>query len=405
MSVINQMLRDLDKREPGLDVEIPLPVSQYVQQLERQPDKLWSVGVVFLALLVAAGVWRYYPVIHERLTGTQINDGASVALPMDNDRVSVQVNDSQQTDIVNTIPTEKMRPQPAALAELQLLPDKHMDEISHKAASRRNEVINGLVQPEFKLKLQTATEIVTAVESDKFEHQPDATEIITAVESDKFGHQPAVKPVSYAGQAEAPQINITNRASTREQHARKQRAHSKQLILAGSRQAGIQALKDVLLLDSELTEAREYLITLLMQQNDASALEPWLEDGLRNDPQNEVFVTARSRLLAAQGDYQQAIVLLVSVIEAGNNSENIHAALAAIYQQTGDFVASAKIYNQLLTANPGQAGWWLGFAISLENLGQTAAAVESYQRAADVGQLQPNLIEYARQRMIALKAM
>jgi len=400
------MLKDLDRRGPVADVEIPLPVSQYVHQLERRPDRIWLIGLVVLALLVTAGIWMYYPVLHQHLMGMQINNSVSVASHINDDVAPVHVNNGKQSDIIDNLNAEAIQPRLPVVTDLQaqtemmlaettradtqvlmpqILPAEYMDEVSYRASARDNDVMNEIMQSQ--LKLQYATKIATAVDAGKVEHQLPAN------------------PVHSVEEADEPRINITNRASTGEQRSRKLLAYGKQLMLAGAEQKAIRVLQDALKLDAELTEARERLITLLMQQNDADALEPWLEEGLAIDPQNEVFVTARSRQLAVQGKYQQAIELMAGAIEAGNSSENVLAVMAAIYQQTGNFSASARIYNQLLAANPGQAGWWLGFAISLENLGEVSAAIESYRRAVDTGQLQPNLIEYARQRVAALSAM
>lgn len=79
-----------------------------------------------------------------------------------------------------------------------------------------------------------------------------------------------------------------------------------------------------------------------------------------------------------------------------------HALLAAAYQQTGQWPESAATYRQLLALGTPRPAWQLGLAIALERLGERAEAARHYRQAAQGAGLDDNSRQFARERALAL---
>lgn len=392
------MLRDLDDHKPGIDAEISLPATEYVKGVEKR-SKSWSAVFLILAILtIAVILWKYYPAaveqLHDRVSELKSDS------QLENTVVLIPAGGEQSDKITDAVTEDRSQPQQRAII-------KETNEVQSPSLVQTVEP-ELLSQPGNTQKNINDTDTSNVQANDVIELSeptlPQKQSIASAVED---VHIEKYETISNVAQQERinPQMHIVERAELNEIQARKSLAKGERLMLNGVETEAVQAFKDALTLDSSLTEARERLVTFLLQQNDIDALEPWVEDGLSIDPYNNILVSARSRQFVERGDYEDAILLLNKTITAGHGDEALNASLAAIYQQTGDFSSSAKIYNQLLVENPGQAKWWLGFGISLENLGQRAAAIESYQRAINLEQLQPQLVEYTLQRLSSLSAM
>ena len=74
-----------------------------------------------------------------------------------------------------------------------------------------------------------------------------------------------------------------------------------------------------------------------------------------------------------------------------------------IAQRLGEHADSARAYQQALGLRPTEARWQLGAAVSLAALGQTAAAAEWAERARAQGPVAPQVLDYLRQAGVALK--
>lgn len=99
---------------------------------------------------------------------------------------------------------------------------------------------------------------------------------------------------------------------------------------------------------------------------------------LENDGELRILL-ARAQLQAGQAP--AAVATLAQRRPLLARDPGYHALLAATYQQTGQWRESAEVYTQLVDLRPQQAAWQLGLAIALEQLGQAPRAAQHYQLA------------------------
>jgi tetratricopeptide (TPR) repeat protein len=144
--------------------------------------------------------------------------------------------------------------------------------------------------------------------------------------------------------------------------------------------------------------ARAALAALLINSGRLSEAGPLLDDGLMLDPSAIGLVRLRARLLIDNGKSEEALRLLSEAPLAGPEDS---ALLAALYQRNGAHQEAVYEYRAALDGDPGRGVWWLGLAISLEGLGETTAAAEAYQRALLDRGLPPAARDHAAARLQA----
>ena len=149
--------------------------------------------------------------------------------------------------------------------------------------------------------------------------------------------------------------------------------------------------------------ARELLIGLMLRGNRYTAAIVQLDQGLMHHPRHLKFVMIKARLLAQSGDTAAAIQLLERSPVAGRDGVQLRQMLGALYQQQGRYEEAVENYRTLLAFTPGAGPAWVGLAISLDALGD-AEASDAYRRALVLGGLPVPAAAYARQRIVQLGA-
>ncbi|GAB6042854.1 tetratricopeptide repeat protein [Endothiovibrio diazotrophicus] len=142
--------------------------------------------------------------------------------------------------------------------------------------------------------------------------------------------------------------------------------------------------------------ARTALAALLINGGRLSEAQPLLAEGLRLNPANASLARLQARLQVNNGAVDDALATL-RTIPAPDAAD--YAFIAALEQRTGRYQVALDGYRQALAVDRHQGAWWLGMAISLEALNRPAEAREAYRRAGFDPRLSPAAREYAAQRL------
>ncbi len=175
---------------------------------------------------------------------------------------------------------------------------------------------------------------------------------------------------------------------------------------------GLQQLKESKLLAAESSfaqellgnpqhvEARLQLFALLVQRSRLDQAEQVVREGLALDGQEYRLRKAYARLLVERQQVQSAIDLLVQrPLPAVAEDLEYFALLAGLLQDRGDFIQASGIYQQLLQVRPQQAIWWLGLGVSLEQSGDRSGALDAYRRAQRLPGLRNDLQQFISSRI------
>ncbi|MFK5926754.1 MAG: hypothetical protein QM483_09005 [Desulfuromusa sp.] len=158
-----------------------------------------------------------------------------------------------------------------------------------------------------------------------------------------------------------------------------------------------------LLSNPELLDARLQLVGVLQQQMKLDKAEEILRQGIQLTPANTDLRKTYARLLLKAQRQGEAIDLLkTEPVPSVIQDLEYHALLAALLQDSKQFKAASLVYGDLVQARPQEALWWMGLAISLEQSGNAVPARNAYQKALTLPGLRPDLQNYIHGRLQTL---
>ncbi len=175
-------------------------------------------------------------------------------------------------------------------------------------------------------------------------------------------------------------------------------------LAAGRNQEGAAALLQALELHPVHLAARQALVSELLRQQRQAEAGQLLAEGLRLDPTQLSMRLRYAELLMTQGELEKARDLLLDgPSQSPLAAPQLHALLGAIYQRLGQYQAAAQKYQELLTTQPDNGVWQMGLGIAREHAGTPKEAVVAYRAALAGRGLSPALNNYVRQRLAALQ--
>jgi Flp pilus assembly protein TadD len=166
------------------------------------------------------------------------------------------------------------------------------------------------------------------------------------------------------------------------------------LLNKGQLQKAIDTLYILLGDYPEDKEGREMLAGILIKHGKFDRAENILEIGLHQYPDYLPFIKLQSRLFAERGDLKKALEILHEHAPEVSDDPNYFALIAAFYQQLGQNLQAAQVYNQLTKVQPEHAAWWIGLGINLEAVNKKNAAQEAFTQGLSAQDLTEELREF-----------
>lgn len=172
-----------------------------------------------------------------------------------------------------------------------------------------------------------------------------------------------------------------------------------QLIQRGQLVAAYQALLVFLGENPEAHRSRETLATLLFAQQEYLEAGVVVDQGLVVAPNYAPYKKIKARLYMLSRETAAAIALLRNLPPNLAADPEYFELLASSYQQNGSHQEAIEVYQNLLRNDSQQARWWAGLGISHEALGNVSDAIASYQAALQTENLEPALRQYSQNRI------
>lgn len=200
-----------------------------------------------------------------------------------------------------------------------------------------------------------------------------------------------VKPAP-AAVKRAPEPDPARRAARNEAEARRR-------LEAGRPAAAVEAYRAALALEPERESAQRGLLAALL----ATGREAEAETLLRGiEPARPWRAEALARLLMQREQAAEAAAALEAALPQAADEAGYLALLAAVYQRLGRHQDAAELYLGLVRLAPDRGVWWMGLALALEGQGEPARARDAYRRALRAGGLDAEVESYVRGRLQAL---
>jgi len=199
---------------------------------------------------------------------------------------------------------------------------------------------------------------------------------------------------------------ITKQAVPPSPAARARRSYRQGLrqLQTGDTLGAENSLRQALQLAPGELGARRALAALLVRQGRAREAGTLLVQGLRTAPGDPGLAKLYGRLLAGQGDNARAIAVLERGLGGADDDAGYHALLAALYQRVNRYRDAARQYRSALSLEPRQGVWWMGLGIALEGAHAGRQARAAYHRALALPGLNARLRDYVAARLQGLGA-
>ncbi|MEN3157778.1 hypothetical protein ABC502_05255 [Alkalimonas sp. NCh-2] len=209
------------------------------------------------------------------------------------------------------------------------------------------------------------------------------------------------KPQHAVDAAEAPQAQLKIErvelsAVEQQQRLRQQALEAEQ---AGRPDAARAAWQQLQAQAPQQPEAYQALARMAQQAGYEAGSQYWLQLGLAQGADASQLVPLLAASYGRQQLWAQALQALSQMHESGLQPAEL-ALRATAWQQLGEHQAAVVAFEQLARLEPQEGRWWLGMAISSDALGQRSMAVAQFQRSLQLGNdLNPATKEYIRQRL------
>ena len=207
-----------------------------------------------------------------------------------------------------------------------------------------------------------------------------------------------IKPIKQPATREQPEPVPVVKASP----TRKARQLYDQSLTQADLLKARQWLQQAISLDPNFLHARIQLTKILLNQGLTGEAVRFLDQSLQLFPNNIQFINARAQLFLQQKNPDAALNILQR-IKPAIADETTLSLMAAIHQKKKSYHRAAEFYHRLTALNPDKAEYWLGSAISLENLNNRDQAGFAYQQALSKKTLKTSIVNYIKQRISLLK--
>jgi MSHA biogenesis protein MshN len=392
MSVINQMLKDLDQRQSGHTDEqnIVAPMAS-----KNSTRKLMAVmSVALLAIMVALiFAWQLYS--ENRHFKAQLQQAAIAnspeelirKSPTDNATINKSAfNESQNNaplaEFVSSTTTEQTSHQPA-IKNNASFPEDISDTAPIISKDNGNSSVAQSTHINHAASEQTQTTTSQAsnmtVKAEKLEQ--------TTAESEQ-------------AQVTAPSLTISRTQLSPQALAENKITQAEQAMERNDLAKAESLFEEVLLVVPEHETARKQLAALWYGKKYYQDAVNLLSQGIALAPQAQEMRLMSARIYYEQGQARDAFNIL-SPVQYSNSTE-IQALLASTAAELNEHVNAINAYRKLITLEPDIGRWWLGLAVSLDSTAKFELASDAYKQAIASNNLSTAAMQFARQRLIEL---
>ncbi|CAB1367610.1 tetratricopeptide repeat protein [Denitratisoma oestradiolicum] len=361
MSLLNQMLRDLDRRDaPATDRD---DLASYVRVLSGGPvASRWREVALLLAGLLAGGV-----VVWLVLRGPSFRFPApapvrsALPVPAAPPPVAAIPHAVEPAPAVAPVITKEA---PPPITSLKIDPDLDAGALPVRPVTPPRPVSPAPAPPQVR------------------EGTPP----------------PTTRPPPPVAESQS-QIDKTSRTPKVSEVADGEYRKALGLVRRGSLSEAVDVLRRALNLDSRHAQARQALLSVLLEQKQWREALGVANDGLALDPTQSGWAMIAARLLVEQGDVPRAVDLLATHGPHAERNADYQAFHGLLLQRLQRPREAAQRYQAALALHPAEGRWWYGLGLALDADRRETEARDAYRKARDSGTLSPDLAALVEQKL------
>ncbi|MBE7214443.1 tetratricopeptide repeat protein [Shewanella benthica] len=398
MSVINSMLKDLDKRQQSHDLE-SLNVAPVQYQAKSASKLPWILLAIVSVLLLCGIVYSW-----QALSNSQA--GSSNAL-------SSQLSNVAESDITS-VTEVKSSESDAQVEQVKAValgsPSSSMQDdtsVSKLASQVEIESVQAVTSGDSSVSsIKGSQEPLSAnlnvVDSDVKPVRTSAAENITkpvirsdtATESTSVVVTPvAPKPSSMA----VTEVQVSNEQLALRRYRLATEAENQGLL-----SDAIVYYSEALALTPVMHKARRKLAALYYGQGRLDSASDILIKGTALFPEEYDYPFLLARVQQASGDIQLAMSSLEQIPDESLLSKQKWTLQSSLAQKSNNYQLAEESYRKLLRIEAGQARWWMGLGYALDSQLEYDSAKQAYRQALSADGLSKQASEYIENRLVQL---
>lgn len=387
MSVINQMLLDLERRRASGEERNRIP--DHVRALpgraaESGPHSPLLMGGAALGLLVVlGGGWWWYKGLPGLEKPAMIPTGSEIERRNADSATRQMSLDLAQAPQARETPGDATAP--PGLATQSIIVSEPPSWASPRGES--------------PLPARTASEPSPTREAPA---QPAASTTAAVVTPPAAAPQVVTKTVAKSATAatiSSPGIDKRVREQTPRQRAEAEYSRAASALQQGRMSEARSGFEAALQIDPTYHAARQALAGVLIDARLPADAMLVLHEGLQIAPAQFGLAMMAARLHVERGELDAAVQTLARSAEYAGNSADFTGFYAGLLQRQKKHAEAVELFDRALRLRPNHGIWLLGMGMSLEALGRNAEAQEAFRRAKSSGNLTPELQNYADQRL------
>ena len=161
----------------------------------------------------------------------------------------------------------------------------------------------------------------------------------------------------------------------------------------------LDGLRGALKQDALHIAARQLLVKLLIEGRRPDEAMQVLQEGLEGQPAQLGWAMTLARMQLERGDLPGAWQSLNYSMPAASANVDYQGFAGHVLQRLGRYKEAAEHYQQALRLSPGEGRWWLGLGLALEADGRGNEAREAFLRARQSGTLSSELMALVEQKL------
>ncbi|MDP1718688.1 MAG: tetratricopeptide repeat protein [Burkholderiales bacterium] len=404
MSIINQVLLDLDKRRASGAERSALPDHVRALPEVREGTNKWLIAAVSGLAVVAVVAWA----MMSGFTTQQVKKTVPAmveAKPAAGDKIIEAAAKSEA--IPDVQPRDESAALPEAVAETLLFGRLSFDLANPPVAMPESAQRRSETRVENRAPIATSRVIAKPRAEPGTPAVPAAAALTTAPAGQSAGTEPAPKaparnPTKLA-QAMPPEIQKNVIKPTALQLAEQEYGQASVLLHQGKRDEARDALMASLKHYPAHMGARQGLFGMMIDAKQYAEAEQIVQEGLKLNPAQTGFAMMLARLQLDRGNTPAAVDTLQKGLVHAQNNPDYLSFLAALLQRQKRHNEAIDQYAAALKLQPQSGVWLMGLGISLQAVNRNPEAQEAFRRAKASGTLTSDLQAYVDQRLRQLQ--
>lgn len=418
MSLVNDMLRDLDQRRKDSDGSASpvslTPAPEQYKESRNQPIWLY-LGLALLVAGVAIAFFWLQQGETDAARTLNIRTPVVVQPPVTEVDDEAAATVGSEEELVAAVGSNTQTSEPVPAVSVTAAPQVEASSVNPVEVSVEN------IPEQNETSTSSQTEALMRVAATESAAETDARELLntTNLEVDS-GPTMTIDSALPAGienpvvakiGGETPIVDLTENPVESVKNSARMTPDEQDtiavqealgFIAANNTTAAYARLEQQLLNNRYAHQSRETYAKLLMSRGDAYSALELINSGLDLAPNHSGYKKVKARLLMASGDIDAATDLLIRRAPPIGEDIEYHDILATAQLANRDYEGALMSYTSLVQQDRSQGKWWYGFAASQDSLGNNEAARQGYSQAMQLSNLSASLRRRSQERLTLL---